>query len=80
MFFQLYTDRSLNALKDSTKKLQKASAEEAMNSNFLLLMSEHLLKRIKPFRIVYSKSGLQGLRLSEGEHQNNGGVKSSKKW
>ena len=43
-----------------------------MNSNFLSLMSEHLLKRIKPFRIVYFKSGLQDLRLSEGEHQNNG--------
>ena len=33
------------------KKATKDSAEEAVNSNFLLLMSEHLLKRIKPFRI-----------------------------
>ena len=47
-----------------------------MNSNFLSLMSEHFLKRIKPFRIVYFKSGLQGLRVSEGEHQNNGGPMS----
>ena len=46
-----------------------------MNSNFLSLLSEHLLDRIKPFRIVYVKSGLQGLRLSEGEHQNNEGPK-----
>ena len=62
------------------KKLQKASAEEAVNSNFRSLMSEHLLKRIKPFRIVYFKSGLQDLSLSEGEHQNNGGSKVAKKW
>ena len=40
----------------------KASAEAALNSNFLALMSECLLKRIKPFRIVYLKSGLQDLR------------------
>ena len=46
-----------------------------MNSNFLSVMSEHFLKRIKPFRIVYLKSGLQGLRLSEGEHPNNEGQK-----
>ena len=44
-----------------------------MNSNFLSLMSEHLLKRIKPFKIVYFESGLQGLRLCEDENQNNGG-------
>ena len=44
-----------------------------MNSNFLSPMSEHFLKRIKPFRIVYFKSGLQGLRLCEDKHQNNGG-------
>ena len=50
------------------KKLQKASAEEAVNSDFLSLMSEHLLKRVNLFRIVYLKSGLQDLRLSEGEH------------
>ena len=59
---------------------QNASAEEAVNSNFLSLMSEHLLKRIKPFRIVYLKSGLQDLRLSEGKHQNNGGSIVAKKW
>ena len=41
-------------------------------------MSEHVLKRIKSFRIVYFKSGLQGLRLSESEHQNNGGSKVAK--
>ena len=58
------------------KKPQKASAEEAMNSNSLsLIMSEHLLKRIKPFMIVYLKSGLQDFRLSEGKHQNTGGPK-----
>ena len=39
-----------------------------------------LVKRIKPFRIVYFKSGLQGLRLSKGEHQNNGGSKVAKEW
>ena len=49
-----------------------------MNSNFLSLMSEHLLKRIKPFRIVYPKPGLHDLRLSEGELQITG-VQSSKK-
>ena len=79
-YFQLYTDRSLSASESSTKKLEKASAEEPVNSHFLSLMPEHLLKRIKPFRIVYLKSGLQDFRLSEGKHQNNGGgVKSSKK-
>ena len=62
------------------KKRQKASAEEAVNSNFFSLMSEHLLKRKKPFRIVYLKSGLQDLRLSEGKHQNIGGSKVAKKW
>ena len=62
------------------KRPQNASAEEAVNSNFFSIMSEHLLKRIKPFRIVYLKSGLQDLRLSEGEHQNNGGSKVAKKW
>ena len=51
-----------------------------MNSNFLSLMSEHLLKRIKPFRIVYFKSGLQGLCVFEGEHQSNGGSKVAKRW
>ena len=49
-----------------------------MNSNFLELMSEHLLKRIEPFRIVYFKSGLQGLRSSEGVRQNNRGSKVAK--
>ena len=44
---------------------RKASAEEAVNSNLLSLMSEHLLKRIKPFRIVCLKSGLQDFRLCE---------------
>ena len=44
-----------------------------MHSNVLSLMSEHLLKRIKPFRIVYLKSRLQDFRLSEGKHQNNKG-------
>ena len=45
------------------------------------LMTEHLLKRIKQFRIVYLKSGLQDFRLSEGKHQNNGGgSKVTKKW
>ena len=62
------------------KKPQMASAEEAVNSNFLSLMSEHLLQRIKPFRIVYLKPGLQDLRLSEGDHQNTGGSKVAKKW
>ena len=66
--------------KAQQKKLQKTSAEEAVNSNFLSLMSEHLLRRTKPFRIVYLKSGLQNLRLSEGEHQNIGGSKGAKKW
>ena len=51
-----------------------------MNSKFLSLMSEHLLKRIKPFRIVYLKSGLQDLLLSEGKHQNIGGSKVAKQW
>ena len=50
-----------------------------MNSNLLSFMSEHLLKRIKLFRIVYLKSGLQDLRLSEGEHQNNRRSKVAKK-
>ena len=40
-------------LRKVQQKIQKASAEEAVNSNFLSHMSEHLLKRIKPFRIVY---------------------------
>ena len=62
------------------KNYKKASAEEPVNSNFLSHMSEHLLKRIKPFRIVYLKSGLQDFRLSEGKHQNNGGSKVAKKW
>ena len=62
------------------KKPQEASAEEPVNSNLFSIMSEHLLKRIKPFRIVYLKSGLHNLRLSEGEHQNNGGSKVAKKW
>ena len=62
------------------KELQNTSAEEAVNSNFLSLMSEHLSNRIKPFRIVYLKPGLQNLRLSEGEHQDNGGSKVAKKW
>ena len=44
------------------------AAEEAMNLSCLRFMSEHLLKRIKPLRIVYLKSGLQGLCLSEGKH------------
>ena len=44
-----------------------------MNSNFLSVMSEHLLKRTKPVRIAYLKSALQDSRLSEGEHRNSGG-------
>ena len=79
MLFQLHTDSSLSA-EESPKKLQKTSAEEAVNSSFLSLMSEHLLRRIKLFRIVYLKSGLQDLRLSEGKHQNIGGSKVAKKW
>ena len=63
----------------SVKNATNASAEEAVNSNLRLLMSEHLLKRIKPFRIVYLKSGLQDFRLSEGNHHNNGGSKVVKK-
>ena len=47
-----------------------------MNSNFLSLMSEHLLKRLRPFRIVYLKSGFQDFHLSEGKHQNYGGSKA----
>ena len=78
MFFQLHTDRILYAYDSSTRKSQKASAEEAVNSNFLSVMSEHLFKRIKPFRIAYLKSGLQDSRLSEGEHQNSGGVQCRK--
>ena len=62
------------------KKLENASAEELVNSNFLSRLLEYLLKRIKPFRIVYLKSGLQDFRLSEGKHQNNGGSKVAKKW
>ena len=49
------------------EKLPKASAEEAVNSSFLSLMPEHLLKRRKPFRIVYLKFGLHDLRMFEGE-------------
>ena len=76
-----FSDHSFPGLKTvPLKKPQKASAEEAVNSNFLSLMSKKLLKRIKPFRIVYLKSGLQDLRLSEGEHQNIGGSKVAKKW
>ena len=55
--------------------MQNTSAEEAANSNFLSLMSEHLLKRIKPFMIVYPKPGMHDLRLSEGELQNHRGPK-----
>ena len=73
MFFQLYLDRTRHAYDSSTRKPQKASAEEVVNSNFLSVMSEHLFKRIKPVRIGYLKSGLQDSRLSEGEHQNSGG-------
>ena len=62
------------------KSHKRPLREEPVNSNFFSIMSEHLLKRIKPFRIVYHKSGLQDLRLSEGEHQNNGGSKIAKKW
>ena len=57
------------------KNHKKASAEEAVNSNFLSLMSEHMLKRIKPFRLVYPKPGLHDLRLSDGELQNHRGPK-----
>ena len=64
----------------SQKMPRKATAEEAVDSNFLSLMSEHLLKRIKPFRIFYLKSGLQDFRLSEGKYQNNKGSKVAKKW
>ena len=66
--------------KGQLKKLQRASAGEPVNSNFLSHMPEHLLKRIKPFRIVYLKSGLQDFRLSEGKQQNNGVSKVAKKW
>ena len=62
------------------KKPQKATAEEPVNSNFFSIMSEHLLKKIKQFRIVYLKSGFQDLRLPEGEHQNKRGSKVAKKW
>ena len=55
------------------KKATKGLCGGGSEFKFLSLMSELLLKRIKPFSILYFKSGLQGLRLSEGEHQNNGG-------
>ena len=58
------------------KKPQNASAEEAMNSNFLSVMSEHLFKRIKPVRIAYLKSGLVDARLSDCEHQSSWGPMS----
>ena len=71
----IHFDRSLSALESSTKKLQMASAEEEVNLNFLSLILEHLLKRIKPFRIVYFKSELHYLHLSEDKYENNGGPK-----
>ena len=59
-----FSDHAFPWLKTVQSKMpRKASAEEAVNSNSLSLMSEHLLKRIKPFRIVYLKSGLQRTSL-----------------
>ena len=47
MFFISYTERGLHAYDSSTKILQKASAEEAVDSNLLSdrVMSEHLIRR-----------------------------------
>ena len=65
-----FSDHAFPGLKTVQSKMpRKASVEEALNSNSLSFMSEHLLKRIKPSRIVYLKSGLQDFRLSEGKHQ-----------
>ena len=50
-----------------------------MDSNSLSLMSEHLFKRVKRFRIVCLKPGLQDLRFSKGTHKKQWGVQSSKK-
>ena len=59
-----FSDHAFPWLKTVQSKIpRKASAEEAVNSNFLSLMSE---------------SGFQDFRLSEGEHQNNGGSKVAK--
>ena len=83
----MYIFKAKNAFSDNVfpglkavllKKTKKAPAEEAVNVYFLSLKSEHLLKRIKPFRIVYLKSGLQDLRLSTGKHEIIGGPKSQK--
>ena len=74
-----FSDHAPPGLKTvQSKRPQNASAEEPINSNFLPFKSEHLLKRIKPFRIVYLKSKLQDFHLSKGKHQNNGGSKVAK--
>ena len=79
-FFNCTQIRVSMLKKVQLKKLQKASAEEPVNSNFLSHIPAHLLKRIKPFRIVYLKSRLQDFNLSQGKHQNNGRSKVAKKW